>query len=63
MIAHIAIYYKNVPRYMYRIKMLMFFKNHSKNTNCNNVALPYFTFGQLPSPRNIKIIKKSENAT
>ena len=26
-------------------------------TSCNNVALPYFTFGYLPSPRNIKILK------
>ena len=25
--------------------------------SCNNVALPYFTFGYLPSPRNIKILK------
>ena len=25
--------------------------------SCNNVALPYFTFGYLSSPRNIKILK------
>ena len=25
--------------------------------SCNNVALPYFTLGNLPSPRNIKILK------
>ena len=30
---------------------------------CNNVALPYFIFWYLPSPRNIKILKKSETAT
>ena len=27
------------------------------NASCNNVALPYFTIGYLPSPRNIKILK------
>ena len=27
------------------------------HTSCNNVALPYFTFWYLPSPRNIKILK------
>ena len=27
--------------------------------SCNNVALPYFTFGYLPSPRNIKILIKN----
>ena len=25
--------------------------------SCHNVALPYFTFGYLPSPKNIKILK------
>ena len=25
--------------------------------SCNNVALPYFTFGYLPGTRNIKILK------